>query len=99
MAEPQQSRSGHPVPVIIVRAVEEREASARVLYLNVRDGRLRLRFELVAALTPAEPAYEVTIVSDATSKPLFTARGFLAVVIEYRLDVELAEEIAKSWEQ
>src|SRR6185436_7178633 len=33
MAEPQQSRSGHPVPVMIVRAIEELEASARVLSL------------------------------------------------------------------
>ncbi len=99
MAEPQQSRSGHPVPVIIVRAVEELEASARVLYLNVRDGRLRLRFQLETAPTPAETAYEVTIISDATAKPLFSARASLAMGNEYRLDAELAEENAKSWEQ
>lgn len=99
MSEPKQSRSGHPVPVMILRAVEELEASARVLYLNVRDGRLRLRFQLETVPIPAESAYEVTIVSDATAKPLFSARASLAVGNEYRLDAELAEEIAKSWEQ
>jgi len=99
MAEPQQSRSGHRVPVLIVRAVEELESSARVLYFNVRDGRLRLRFQLETAPAPAEPAYEVTFVSEATAKPLSSARASLTVANEYRLDAELAEEIAKSWEQ
>jgi hypothetical protein len=99
MAEPPPSRRGHPVPVLIVRAMEELETSARVQYLNVREGRLRLRFQLESAPRPAQPAYEVTIISDATSKPLFPARASLTVDNEYRLDAELAEEIAKGWEQ
>jgi hypothetical protein len=99
MAEPQQSRIGYPVPVLIVRAGEEQEASARVLYLNVRDGRLRLRFQLETAPAPAEPAYEATLISDATAKPLFSARACLAAGHEYRLDAELAEGTPKSWEQ
>jgi len=99
MAEPQKSRSGHPVPVMIVRAVEELEASARVLYLSARDGRLRLRFQLETAPTPAEPAYEVTLISDATAKPLLSARASLAAGNEYRLDAELAGEVEGSWEQ
>jgi len=99
MAEPQPSRSGHPVPVLIVRAVEELEASARVVYLHVRDGGLRFRFQLESAPRPAEPAYEVIIICDITAKPLFPARASLSVGNEYRLDAELAEEIAKSWEQ
>src|SRR5436309_3280949 len=48
-AEPRQPRGGHPVPALVVRAVEELETSVRVLYINVREGRLRLRFQLDAA--------------------------------------------------
>src|SRR6266496_4119551 len=54
MADPPDARSGHPVPALIVRAVEEWETAARVLYLKVRDVRLCLRFELVTPPGQAE---------------------------------------------
>src|SRR5688572_7279321 len=51
MAEPVSvRRSGHPVPTLIVRRAEESETSVCVLYLGVRDGRLRLRFQLERAI-------------------------------------------------
>ena len=99
MAAPRPSRSGYPVPVLIVRAVEKLEASARVLYFSVRDGRLRLRFHLETAPGPAEATYEVTIVSDTTALPLFAAPACLSVGSEYRLDAELPEKVAADWEQ
>jgi hypothetical protein len=74
MAEPHPSRSGHPVPPLIVQTVEELETSVRVLYLNVRNGQLRLRFQLNAAPARAEQNFEVTFVSNPASRPLFSAR-------------------------
>src|SRR3979409_1189700 len=40
MADPAPSRNGYPVPTLLVCSTEEVETTARVLYLNVRDGRL-----------------------------------------------------------
>src|SRR5579863_3601874 len=61
MTEPRQSRTGHPVPVVMIRDGEEVETSACLLYFNVRDGRLRLRFRLDAGASGLESA-EVTFV-------------------------------------
>jgi hypothetical protein len=99
MAEPHQPRTGHPVPVLMVQAAEEMEASARVLYLCVRDGRLRLRFQLEIPPAPVEAAYEVTIVSETDARPVFSARACLSMDSEYRLDAELAPEVAIRWER
>ena len=99
MAEPRQSSIGHPVPALIVRAVEELETSVRVLYLNVRDGRLRLRFQLDAAIAQAQESFEVTFVSDKPERPLLSAAAMLSLEGEYRVDTELVEELAPSWEQ
>jgi hypothetical protein len=99
MAEPRQSHTGHPVPALIIRAVEELETSVRVLYLNVRDGRLRLCFQLDAATAPAQESFEVTFVADQSTRPLLTASAILSVDSEYRIDTELSEELAPGWEQ
>jgi len=99
MAEPQQSRSGHPVPALIVRSVEEFETSARVLYLNIRDQRLHLRFQLTAVPGQAEPTFDVTFVSDSGARALFSVRAARSVDCEYRVDVELSEELAGDWKQ
>ena len=99
MAEPRQSHSGHPVPALIVRAVEELETSVRVLYLNVRDGRLRLRFQLDTATMQAQERFEVTFVSDKPERPLLSAPAIFSLDGEYRVDAELSEELAHGWEQ
>ena len=99
MAEPRQSHSGHPVPALIVRAVEELETSVRVLYLNVRDGRLRLRFQLDAAIAQAQESFEVTFVAGQSTRPLLSASAILSADNEYRIDTELSEELAPGWEQ
>jgi hypothetical protein len=98
MSAPRPSRSGHPVPVLVVRAAEELETSARVLYLNIRDGRLRLRFQLAAAPEPVPESFEVTFVSETDSRPLFSAQATRSVDSEYSLDAGLSEAEAKDWE-
>ena len=98
MAEPQ-SRSGHPVPALIVHTVEELETSVRVLYLNVRNGQLHLRFQLDAAPAHAEQDFEVTFVSEPAARPLFSAHAAKSVGSEYRLSAELSEEVARDWER
>jgi hypothetical protein len=95
MAEPARGRSGHPVPTLISHA-EELETFARVLYLAVRDGRLRLRFQLDALPGKPEDTFEVTFVCDG-ARPVFSAYA-TSSMNEYRVDAELDEELATSWE-
>lgn len=97
MAEPAQSRTGHPVAALIVCGVEEAEACARVLYLNVRDGRLRMRFQLDAAPTSTPQCFEATFVAAAGTAPLLSASAVLSVDSEYRIETELPEELARPW--
>jgi len=99
MAEPRQPRGAHPVPVLLVHAVEELETSARVLYLNVRDRRLLLRFKLEAVPVQLEKTLEVTFVCDQASRPMLSAPATLSFDNEYRVDVELSDEVAQTWEQ
>jgi hypothetical protein len=93
--EPARGRSGYPVPTLITHA-EELETFARVMYLAVRGGRLRLRFQLEAPVAKPEEAFEVTFVSDA-ARPIFSCYA-MASMNEYRVDAELSEELSAAWE-
>jgi hypothetical protein len=97
MSQLHHGHSGHPVPTLISREDEELESPARVLYVNVRDGRLRLRFHLDPILR-TEPGFEVTFVSEGALKPIFSAYASLSVDGEYRLDADLPEDLATTWE-
>jgi hypothetical protein len=99
MTEPRRGRNGgHAVPALIARGGDdEHEASARVLYLGVRGGRLHLRFRLDAGPQPAEPTFEATFVAGDAAHPMLAARATLSVESEYRLDAELPDEVAAEW--
>ena len=97
MSQLHHGHSGHPVPTLISRDDEELESPARVLYVNIRDGRLRLRFHL-DPMPRTEPGFEVTFVSEGALKPILSAYASLSVDGEYRLDADLPEDLATSWE-
>jgi hypothetical protein len=98
MTKPGQTPGGHPIPVLINHLADKVEGSARVLYLNVRDGQLRLRFHLDGVKPPAPRSFEATFVTDDL-RPLFSATANQAVDSEYRIDANLAPELAQSWKQ
>jgi hypothetical protein len=98
MAESRQACIVHPVPALIVRSDEQIEACIQVLYLSVRDGQFRLRFQLKGVLEPADSSFEVTFVSNSPARPLFSALARRSVENEYRLDIEVSPEIAEEWE-
>ena len=89
-------RAAHPVPTLIAEP-EDVETWARVSYLHVRDGRLRLRFRLDAAPGSGAPAFESTFVSEAGERPLFTGRADLSQSGEYRIDVALPDDLTDGW--
>ena len=69
-----------------------------MLYLSVRDDRLRLRFTLEATPAPAEGSFEVTFVSETSARPVLVADAARSVEGEYRLEAELPPELATSWQ-
>jgi hypothetical protein len=86
------------VPALVVRDDQEVEALVRVLYLSVREGRLRLRFHLDAPPPKTEPSFEVTFVPETgLETPLFAAPASASEAGEYRLEAELPSEIAGHW--
>jgi hypothetical protein len=95
MVDPSLGRGGHPVPTLISHA-EELETFARVLYLAVSRGRLRLRFQLDAAPGQLDDTVEVTFVSEG-ARPILSAYATESMN-EYRIDTELPDELAASWE-
>jgi hypothetical protein len=97
MAQLHHGHSGHPVPTLISRDDEELESPARVLYVNVRDGRLRLRFHL-DPIPRTEQGFEVTFISETALQPIFSAYATLSVDGEYRLDADLPGDLATTWE-
>src|SRR6185369_1316327 len=86
---------GHPVSTLIAHSSAPVETTARVLYIEVRATRLRLRFQLDKAACQEQPAFETTFVS--TNKPLFIAQASRSVDSEYRVETELPPEVAKHW--
>lgn len=99
MAEPRPSRGGFPVPALVALAKQEFEAHARVLYLNIRHGRLMFRFQLNAAGAQLPEHIEATFVAESSGEPLLSALATLSVDAEYRIDAELPAEVARGWEQ
>ncbi|MEO8333873.1 MAG: hypothetical protein ABI664_02805 [bacterium] len=97
MMDVRQDRTGHPVTTLIVHTVEEFETSARILYFSIKDGRLRLRFQLDAGFALAERIFEVTFVSDDAPEPIFSANATSSVDNEYRVDAELPAQLAREW--
>lgn len=97
MSELQRGHGGHPVPALIDHDGEELESPVRVLYVSIRDGRLRLRFQL-DPIPRSEPGYDVTFVSERELKPVLFGYASLSVDGEYRLDAELPDELATTWQ-
>jgi hypothetical protein len=97
MSHPHQGHSGHPIATLITNDDEEQEAPARVLYISVRGGRLRLRFHL-APVPRNDPSFEVTFVSESGLRPILSTYADSSGDDEYRVDVELPSDVAAAWE-
>jgi len=97
MANPPKPRRAHPVPALIVRGDGEIEASASVLYLSVREGRLRVRFQLSPEAMSADASFDVTFVSSEGARPFFAALAARSVDKEYSLDAEIPAALARDW--
>jgi len=94
MTEPRRDGSGLPVPAVIFRTAEDLETSVRVVCFAIRDGRLRLRFQLDGQ---AHESLDVTFIADPATRPLLSAQATLSPDGEYRIDAELPEELERSW--
>ena len=98
MAKSKTCSAGPSVPLLMIHREEHVETSARVIYLRVRDGRLRLRLRLKTVPLKSPQDVEVTFVNSQL-RPLFSAAATSFKNKEYRLDVDLPEPLARDWEQ
>jgi hypothetical protein len=97
MAESRRVHGERLIPALVVHAATETETSARMLYFSVRDGQLRLRFQLSGSQDCSEQAYEVTFICRTSSKPLFSAPTAPSMNSEYSLAEKLSDELASKW--
>jgi len=95
MPEAGVARTGHPVSTLIAHP-SPIETTARILYIEVRESRLRLRFQLDKSACQEQPAFEITFVS-TKNKPLFVAEASRSVDSEYRVETELPADVAREW--
>jgi hypothetical protein len=96
--------SGHlpasnPMPTLILRTAEEQEASLRMLSIGVKNGRMQLSFQFETVAGPEEQEFELTFVSELTSKPLFRTHAAKSASGEYWLEAELPSELAENWKR
>ena len=73
-------------PVLLVRGAQETECIAHLLYLNVREGRPRLRLALDASSGPPLETWEAVFISEKGATPLFSAAAVKSVDHEYRIE-------------
>jgi hypothetical protein len=97
MTDASQGRSGFPVAALIDHAGHETEASVRVLYLSVRDRRLRFRFQLDVSMQPVPESFETTFISNENKSPVLSVQAMHSVDDEYRIDVEVPEQLENDW--
>jgi hypothetical protein len=88
-----------PVAALIVGTDTQKEAWARLLYINLQSDRLRLRFQLDGECDPMAPEIEVAFVSPATRSSLLYGLAVRSHESEYRLDTALPAELAAEWKQ
>jgi hypothetical protein len=87
---------GHPVATILALG-EDVEAYAQVHYFSVRDGQLRFRFMLDHPAATQTEQFEATFIADGDMPSPFAAPAHRAPNGEFRLDVELPDELASAW--
>ena len=100
MTGDERGRAGHPVPVLIAGEKdrdEDVEAYARVLYFRVREGRMRLQFQIEGEAERLDRAFEVTLVPELADEPVLLGRATWAESGAYRVDVDLPAEFARGW--
>ena len=100
------SRSGSPpsnardfVPALLVREADERETPVRILSLRLHRGRMRLLFQCESMAGAGEQMFEVTLVSELDSKPVFSAIAVHSLSGEYQLEAELSPKVAEQWKR
>lgn len=96
---PELVREGHLVPARIVTAQESIESLVRVSSFAVRDGRLRLRLHMDGVPRGDSSSFEVTLVCNASQRPVACAGATASADGEFHLEMALPPEGAGGWAQ
>ena len=96
MSASERERRGHPVPTLIADT-EDVETYTRVTYINVREARFRMRFQVEGATIHPHHAFDAVFVSNAAETPLCAAVAVRSHADEYRVDVDLPDHLVQTW--
>jgi hypothetical protein len=90
--------SGRPIPAVLVAPDGRHEIVVHVLYLEIKESVLHLRFEIDAAAGALAPQFECILVSEANLGPLFSASAQGCVDREYFISTLVPESLAREWQ-
>jgi len=99
MTDAHRSGTSHPVPVVIARGSNDDDFAtvAHVLFIQVRNGMVRLRFQLQGGADSGATAYDATFVSSLAGHAPFEATAIRSVDHEYRVESEISPALEPSW--
>jgi hypothetical protein len=88
---------GYPVPALVTPPGDF-ATFARVMYLSLRDGQLRLRFSLEDSLPTPSESVEVTFVATDSSRPICSALAHQHIDGEFRVEAAIPVELQQRWQ-
>jgi hypothetical protein len=86
------------VPALVIEMDTINESRVQLLYFDVTDSRLRMRFELEVVPASLAAGMEATFVAESDLRPLFTAVARAPMTNEYWLEAALPAGLGREWE-
>ena len=86
------------VPALFIGSDAITEARVQMLYFDVTDSRLRMRFEIDLLPAQLSAAMEVTFIAEKDLRPLFTTVAHASMPNEYWIEVVMSGDLGRDWE-
>lgn len=96
-ADPSEIADQPTVPVVVDTGAGSEVTCGEILYLNINEGRLRLRFKLKPPLAQRQERMRVTFVSNVDMAPVLAAWALPSVDEEFRLEGSLSPTLERDW--
>lgn len=85
------------VPVVVDSREGSEATRGEILYFNISDGLLRLRFRLRPPLAQSPDRVRVTFVANVDMTPVLVAWALPGIDEEFRLEGSLSPTLARDW--
>jgi hypothetical protein len=98
-ADPDGNTDQPTVPVVVATGVGSEVTRGEILYFNIAEGRLRLRFRLKPPLAKRPERMRVIFVSNVDMTPVLEAWALPGVDEEFRLEESLLPTLERDWSE